>query len=238
MVPHPPARFAKYVCIGKRHSRKLPQGDLSSVRRAGWHGGDGRVGPSLVAYAWQRDADASAAGRIGLGEVRCASRRSADEERTVSGHPRRPQSPTPGVVSCQHARDALGRSSCRGGGAGTRRIRPAWRPASTSIWATPTAIRTAIRYPTADGKMRTREGAPLANCPVNTRFELLRVPDRSPEFLRYLREGGLIVGAAGQLTENQPSAGIVTVRMGERSISLSREMAARILVRPLARGMH
>ncbi len=92
--------------------------------------------------------------------------------------------------------------------------------------------------PDADGKMRTREGAPLADCPVNTRFELLRVPDRSPEFLRYLREGGLIVGAAGQLTENQPSAGIVTVRMGERSISLSREMAARILVRPLARDMH
>jgi DtxR family Mn-dependent transcriptional regulator len=91
--------------------------------------------------------------------------------------------------------------------------------------------------PDSDGKMRTREGTPLADCPVKTRFQLLRVPDRSPEFLRYLREGGLIVGAAGQLTENQPSAGIVTVRMGQRSISLSREMAARILVRPLARDV-
>ncbi len=90
--------------------------------------------------------------------------------------------------------------------------------------------------PDSDGKMRTREGTPLADCPVNIRFELLRVPDRSPEFLRYLREGGLIVGVAGQLTENQPSAGIVTVRVGQRSISLSREMAARILVRPLAGG--
>jgi len=43
----------------------------------------------------------------------------------------------------------------------------------------------------------------------------------------------LIVGARGQLLENQPSAGIVTVCVGERSVSLSREMAVRILVRPL-----
>ena len=87
--------------------------------------------------------------------------------------------------------------------------------------------------PDSDGKMRTREGTPLADCAAKTRFELLRVPDRSPEFLRYLRDGGLVVGAAGQLTENQPSAGIVTVRVGRHSISLSRDMAARILVRPL-----
>jgi DtxR family Mn-dependent transcriptional regulator len=87
--------------------------------------------------------------------------------------------------------------------------------------------------PDIDGKFRTREGTPLAGCAADTHFELLRVPDRSPEFLRYLREGGLVVGATGRLTENQPSAGIVTVRVGDRSIGLSREMAARILVRPL-----
>lgn len=90
--------------------------------------------------------------------------------------------------------------------------------------------------PDTDGKFRAREGTPLTGCAVNTRFELVRVPDRSPEFLRYLREGGLTVGAEGELTENQPSAGIITVRVGPRSVSLSREMAARILVRPLRRG--
>jgi len=87
--------------------------------------------------------------------------------------------------------------------------------------------------PDSDGTMRAREGTPLADCPPKTRFELLRVPDSSAEFLRYLHEGGLIVGARGQLLENQPSAGIVTVCVGERSVSLSREMAVRILVRPL-----
>jgi Fe2+ transport system protein FeoA len=61
---------------------------------------------------------------------------------------------------------------------------------------------------------------------------LLRGPDRSPEFLRYLRDGGLIVGARGKVVENQPSAGIVAVEVGDRQVSLSREMAASILVRP------
>ena len=65
------------------------------------------------------------------------------------------------------------------------------------------------------------------------RFVLLRVPDRSPDFLRYLRDGGLIVGAKGTVLENQPSAGIVTVEVAGRHVSLSREMAASILVRPL-----
>jgi Fe2+ transport system protein FeoA len=81
--------------------------------------------------------------------------------------------------------------------------------------------------------MRTAEGTPLADCTSKTPFLLLRVPDRSPDFLRYLRDGGLIVGAKGMVLENQPSAGIVTVKVGGRQISLSREMAASILVRPL-----
>ena len=87
--------------------------------------------------------------------------------------------------------------------------------------------------PDADGKMRTREGTPLAECASKTSFLLLRVPDRSPDFLRYLRDGGLTVGATGAVLENQPSAGIVTVEVGGRAVSLSREMAASILVRPL-----
>jgi DtxR family transcriptional regulator, Mn-dependent transcriptional regulator len=86
--------------------------------------------------------------------------------------------------------------------------------------------------PDASGKMRTREGAPLSECAARAPFVLLRVPDRSPDFLRYLREGGLTVGAAGTVLENQPSAGIVTVEVGGRAISVSREMAASIFVRP------
>src|SRR5271166_3770227 len=87
--------------------------------------------------------------------------------------------------------------------------------------------------PDADGTMRSREGTPLAECSPKTTFVLLRVPDRSADFLRYLHDGGLIVTANGKVLENQPSAGIVTVEVGGRSISLSREMAVSILVRPL-----
>ncbi len=87
--------------------------------------------------------------------------------------------------------------------------------------------------PDADGKMRTREGTPLAECPTHTTFLLLRVPDRWPDFLRYLRDGGLTVGVQATVLENQPSAGVVTVDVSGRIISLSREMAASILVRPL-----
>jgi len=86
--------------------------------------------------------------------------------------------------------------------------------------------------PDADGKMRTREGTPLAECAAETSFVLLRVPDRSPDFLRYLRDGGLAVGAKATVLENHPSAGVVTVGVGDHRISLSREMAASILVRP------
>jgi Fe2+ transport system protein FeoA len=43
----------------------------------------------------------------------------------------------------------------------------------------------------------------------------------------------LLVGAKGTVLENQSSAGIVTVTVGGRQISLSREMAASILVRSL-----
>ena len=87
--------------------------------------------------------------------------------------------------------------------------------------------------PDATGKFRTREGTPLVNCAPQSRFVLLRVPDRSPDFLRYLREGGLTVGATATVLENHPSAGVVTVEVGGRPVSLSREMAASVLVRPV-----
>jgi DtxR family Mn-dependent transcriptional regulator len=87
--------------------------------------------------------------------------------------------------------------------------------------------------PDATGKFRTREGTPLVKCAPQSRFILLRVPDRSADFLRYLREGGLTVGATAMVLENQPSAGVVTVEVGGRPVSLSREMAASVLVRPV-----
>ena len=86
--------------------------------------------------------------------------------------------------------------------------------------------------PDADGKLRTREGTPLSEMRREDPLRALGVPDRSPDFLHYLRDGGLTVGAKAAVLENQPSAGIVTVEVGGRASSAEPEMAASILVPP------
>ncbi len=87
--------------------------------------------------------------------------------------------------------------------------------------------------PNADGTLRTKRGEPLANCQNRTRLVLERVLDQSPEFLRYLSDGGFTVGNTAVVLENHPSAGVVTIETGGQRLSLSRENAAKLLVRRL-----
>lgn len=87
--------------------------------------------------------------------------------------------------------------------------------------------------PDINGDLRTAEGEPLGACATGTRFVLLRVPADSPDFLRYLADGGLRVGATAEVVANQPSAGILTVRSGDQQLSLSQPMAETLLVRRL-----
>src|SRR5687768_1307825 len=63
--------------------------------------------------------------------------------------------------------------------------------------------------PRADGSLDVPDVRTLAACPVGFRFRLARVVDQSPEFLRFLSESGLALGAAGEVTVNRPEAGIV-----------------------------
>ncbi|HVW01870.1 MAG TPA: metal-dependent transcriptional regulator [Planctomycetaceae bacterium] len=85
--------------------------------------------------------------------------------------------------------------------------------------------------PNADGSFRTTPGSPLAACANNSVVVLEQVIDQSPDFLRYLSEGGLQIGSKCRVVENHPSAGIITVRAGDRQISMSCEMASKLLVR-------
>lgn len=85
--------------------------------------------------------------------------------------------------------------------------------------------------PNSDGTLRTHIGEPLANCAVETCFVLERVLDQTPEFLRYLSEGGLEPGSAGKLIETHPSVGIMTVEVASKRLSLSAEAAQNMLVR-------
>ncbi|MDB5336406.1 MAG: iron (metal) dependent repressor, DtxR family [Planctomycetaceae bacterium] len=85
--------------------------------------------------------------------------------------------------------------------------------------------------PNGDGSLRSAPGEPLADCNAGASFVLERVLDQTPEFLRYLRDGGLIPGCTASVVQNLPSAGIMTLQAGDHQVSLSRDAAYKLLVR-------
>lgn len=86
--------------------------------------------------------------------------------------------------------------------------------------------------PKADGSLEAAAGRYLADCPAGYRFRLSRVVDQSPEFLRFLTESGLPLGAHGQVVANRTEAGIVKLFVGGRETTLGRQVAEKILVAP------
>lgn len=84
--------------------------------------------------------------------------------------------------------------------------------------------------PKADGTVHTPSGRSLGEWPHNERFRLVRVIDQSPQFLRYLSDAGLPLGAEGRVTENNPDAGTVTIDVDGRRVTLSQEVAGRLRV--------
>lgn len=87
--------------------------------------------------------------------------------------------------------------------------------------------------PRADLSLPEPTGMPLPHLPRGHRFKLVRVVDQDPAFLRYLSECGLDLGTEGQLAENRPEAGALIVRVGDRTIALGLDAAAKVLVAPL-----
>ena len=86
--------------------------------------------------------------------------------------------------------------------------------------------------PKADGTVNVPLSHSLAEWRVGHTFRLVRVLDQSPEFLRYLSEQGLPLGAEGTVDMTSNSAGIVTISIGECPMTLSREVAEKLLVAP------
>ena len=91
--------------------------------------------------------------------------------------------------------------------------------------------------PAADGAMRgdLESAVPLSACRPGTRVTLVRVVNQGPEFLRYLSETGLELGATGVVKENNSEAKIVVLRLGVDSISLGHTAAEHLLVEKLER---
>ena len=73
-------------------------------------------------------------------------------------------------------------------------------------------------------------GSPLGQLPRGERFRGVRVVDQDPAFLRYLTECGLDLAAVGAVIENRPEAGILLLRLAERTVPLGSDAAGKILV--------
>jgi DtxR family Mn-dependent transcriptional regulator len=85
--------------------------------------------------------------------------------------------------------------------------------------------------PQADGSIAAAADRPLSQCKPGERFRLARVTDQSPEFLRQLSQAGLKIGAQGCLIANDPARENMTVEIANQNKSLSRDAAAKLMVR-------
>ena len=84
--------------------------------------------------------------------------------------------------------------------------------------------------PRADGSVAVADNRSLADCPVGFVFRLARVLDQTPEFLRFLSESGIHLGARGKVTANRAEAGVVSLSIEGRETTLGRAAAEKILV--------
>jgi DtxR family transcriptional regulator, Mn-dependent transcriptional regulator len=90
--------------------------------------------------------------------------------------------------------------------------------------------------PSADGMLKEPEGKPLAGLEAGLSFRVVRVVDQDPAFLRYLTESGLQLGSSGQLIDNRPEAGAISVRVNGRTLALGVDAARRVLVESSTEG--
>lgn len=84
--------------------------------------------------------------------------------------------------------------------------------------------------PAADLSLDTTDTETLAECRPGQGFELSRVIDQSPEFLRFLTESGMTLGSSGVIVANRREAGVVQVQIDGRESSIGRDAAEKILV--------
>jgi len=86
--------------------------------------------------------------------------------------------------------------------------------------------------PSADGLMRGRgqTSVPLSACAASSKIRIVRVLNQQPEFLRYLTDSGLELGATATVAENSAEGGLVTARVGKKLVSLGHRAAEQLLV--------
>src|SRR5688572_2351303 len=84
--------------------------------------------------------------------------------------------------------------------------------------------------PQPDGSIAAAADRPLSECAAGERFRVARVIDQSPEFLRYLSQAGLEIGARGSLITNDRGHAALTIEISSQSKVLPRDAAAKLMV--------
>lgn len=94
----------------------------------------------------------------------------------------------------------------------------------------PTADPHGDPIPLPDGTLPTSASQSLADTPVGTHAQIVRVTDQAPEHLRYLATLGLVPGAAVTIRARAPFDGPLTVGVGEAIHPLDSRIARALLV--------
>ena len=94
----------------------------------------------------------------------------------------------------------------------------------------PTADPHGDPIPAADGTMRSTDLRSLADWPPGEPFQLVRVLDQTPEFLRYLSDAGLDLGATGTIAASVHEAGVLDIQVRGSHTALAHEAATKLLV--------
>ncbi len=84
--------------------------------------------------------------------------------------------------------------------------------------------------PNADGSLPDSIGQPLTELDAGKQFQVVRVVDQEPAFLRYLADCQLELGATGVVQSNRPESGALVVGVGDRSMALGLDAAGKVFV--------
>lgn len=84
--------------------------------------------------------------------------------------------------------------------------------------------------PRADGSIDEPDSRNLAECGAGEDFRLVRVLDQSPDFLRFLADSQLTIGARGRVVNNRAESGALTVAVGKETTTLGRDAAQKLLI--------
>jgi DtxR family Mn-dependent transcriptional regulator len=101
----------------------------------------------------------------------------------------------------------------------------------------PTADPHGAPIPTAAGRVDERRLSSIADLAVGARATVVRMSDRDPEFLRYLKKRGIVPGATVRIVGVEPFEGPITLTVGRTKQSIGAAAAAAVYVEGSGRAV-